>query len=71
MAQRGTDCYAVTLAVSNWMILVECLDLSVYVLNSLQMPGSMKRTARSRPATSKDKAEFATGLMIGKYCSYV
>ncbi|XP_032360326.1 centrosome and spindle pole-associated protein 1 isoform X2 [Etheostoma spectabile] len=30
-----------------------------------QMPDSMMTAARSRPATSKDKAEFATGLMIG------
>ncbi|KAE8279906.1 Centrosome and spindle pole associated protein 1 [Larimichthys crocea] len=30
-----------------------------------QMPDSMKTAARSRPATSKDKAEFATGLLIG------
>ncbi|XP_078137408.1 centrosome and spindle pole-associated protein 1 [Sander vitreus] len=30
-----------------------------------QMPDSMMMAARSRPATSKDKAEFATGLMIG------
>ncbi|XP_070709443.1 centrosome and spindle pole-associated protein 1 [Pempheris klunzingeri] len=33
--------------------------------SGLQMPGSMKTAARSRPATSKDKAEFTTGLMIG------
>lgn len=30
----------------------------------------MRTAPRSRPATSKDKAEFATGLMIGKYHSY-
>ncbi|XP_070784596.1 centrosome and spindle pole-associated protein 1 [Enoplosus armatus] len=30
-----------------------------------QIPDSMRTAARSRPATSKDKAEFATGLMIG------
>ncbi|XP_044031547.1 centrosome and spindle pole-associated protein 1 isoform X2 [Siniperca chuatsi] len=33
--------------------------------NSPQMPDSMRTAARSRPATNKDKAEFATGLMIG------
>ncbi|KAI3355250.1 hypothetical protein L3Q82_018103 [Scortum barcoo] len=33
--------------------------------SDLQMPDSMRTTARSRPATSKHKAEFATGLMIG------
>ncbi|XP_039983478.1 centrosome and spindle pole-associated protein 1 [Xiphias gladius] len=33
--------------------------------SDLQMPDSMRMAARSRPATSKDKAEFATGLIIG------
>ncbi|XP_029004590.1 centrosome and spindle pole-associated protein 1 isoform X2 [Betta splendens] len=32
--------------------------------NSLQMP-DMRPTARSRPASSKEKVEFATGLLIG------
>ncbi|XP_069007777.1 centrosome and spindle pole-associated protein 1 [Embiotoca jacksoni] len=32
----------------------------------LQMPGSMRTASRSTPAISKDKAEFATGLMIGR-----
>ncbi|KAM4605914.1 centrosome and spindle pole-associated protein 1 [Polymixia lowei] len=31
----------------------------------LQMPDSMRTTERSRSAASKDKAEFATGLLIG------
>ncbi|XP_036934487.1 centrosome and spindle pole-associated protein 1 isoform X2 [Acanthopagrus latus] len=30
-----------------------------------QMPDSMRTAARPRPATSENKAEFATGLMIG------
>ncbi|XP_073344164.1 centrosome and spindle pole-associated protein 1 [Pagrus major] len=30
-----------------------------------QMPDSMRTAVRPRPATSKNKAEFATGLMIG------
>uniref|UniRef100_A0AAQ6IQL2 Centrosome and spindle pole-associated protein 1 C-terminal domain-containing protein n=2 Tax=Anabas testudineus TaxID=64144 RepID=A0AAQ6IQL2_ANATE len=34
--------------------------------NSLQIPDNMRATTRSRPATSKDKAEFATGLLIGR-----
>uniref|UniRef100_UPI0037E9B43B centrosome and spindle pole associated protein 1 n=1 Tax=Semicossyphus pulcher TaxID=241346 RepID=UPI0037E9B43B len=34
--------------------------------NSLQMPDRMRTAARSRPATSRDEAEFATGLMIGR-----
>ncbi|XP_033495349.1 centrosome and spindle pole-associated protein 1 [Epinephelus lanceolatus] len=33
--------------------------------SDLQMPDNMRTAARSRPATSKDKAEFATGLLIG------
>ncbi|XP_074478579.1 centrosome and spindle pole-associated protein 1 isoform X2 [Sebastes fasciatus] len=33
--------------------------------SDLQMPDSKRTAARSRPAASKDKAEFATGLMIG------
>ncbi|XP_067434660.1 centrosome and spindle pole associated protein 1 isoform X1 [Thunnus thynnus] len=33
--------------------------------DSLQMPDRMTTATRSRPATSKDKAKFATGLMIG------
>nr|XP_046227260.1 centrosome and spindle pole-associated protein 1 isoform X2 [Scatophagus argus] len=33
--------------------------------SDLKMPDSMKMAARSRPATSKDKTEFATGLIIG------
>ncbi|XP_042366848.1 centrosome and spindle pole-associated protein 1 [Plectropomus leopardus] len=33
--------------------------------SDLQMPDTMRTATRSRPATSKDKAEFATGLMIG------
>ncbi|XP_068588339.1 centrosome and spindle pole-associated protein 1-like isoform X2 [Cebidichthys violaceus] len=35
-----------------------------WVLKS-DLPDSMRTAARSRPATSKDIAEFATGLMIG------
>ncbi|KAM6971588.1 centrosome and spindle pole-associated protein 1 [Tautogolabrus adspersus] len=30
-----------------------------------KMPDKMRTAARSRPATNQDKAEFATGLMIG------
>lgn len=30
----------------------------------------MRMAARSRSATGKDRAEFATGLMIGKYQPY-
>lgn len=67
MAQGGTDCYAVP-TVSNWMTFVECPDLPVF--NSPQMPDSMRTAARPRPATSENKAEFATGLMIGKYHCY-
>ncbi|XP_034562108.1 centrosome and spindle pole-associated protein 1 isoform X2 [Notolabrus celidotus] len=33
--------------------------------SDLQMPDRMRAAARSRPATSRDNAEFATGLMIG------
>ncbi|XP_040922248.1 centrosome and spindle pole-associated protein 1 [Toxotes jaculatrix] len=33
--------------------------------NSQQMPDSTRMAARSRPATSKNKAEFSTGLLIG------
>ncbi|XP_050922574.1 centrosome and spindle pole-associated protein 1 isoform X1 [Lates calcarifer] len=33
--------------------------------SDLQMPDSMRMAARSRSATSKNKAEFATGLLIG------
>lgn len=45
--------------------------LPVYVFNSLQMPDNKRVTTRSRPATSKDKAEFATGLLIGNYQSSI
>lgn len=53
--------------VSDWFTLVSD---SVCVFSSLQMPYRMRTATTSRPATSKDKAKFATGLMIGEYLSY-
>lgn len=43
---------------------------SVSVFSFLQMPDRMRTAVRAGPTPSKDKAMFATGLMIGKYLSY-
>lgn len=42
----------------------ESRSVCVSVFNSVQVPASMKMAARS--AVRTDKADFATGLLIGK-----
>lgn len=68
VSQRGTVCWAVTFVCCQW--LPYSVSDCVCVFSSLQMPDRMRTATRSRPATSKDEAKFATGLMIGECFSY-